>query len=891
MISWFRSLLKKMLDYGETVRAKIFILLTIIGTFSLICAIIANVILGESIVEIAALLVTVIFGPVITILAVKTDKVQLGASIIAFGIVFLVVPVAFTFGGGLTGGGSIWFVFAYLYIGIILVGKFKVVMLGLLTVLIVALYVIGYFYPQFFNSHDHFAWYLDSGVSILLVGFAVYFMVQTQYKLYLEESLKAKEQAKKIEELNKAQNRFFSSMSHEIRTPISTIIGLNEMILRECISEDVADSARNIQAASKILLSLINDILDMSKIESGKMDIVRVQYDVGKMLSEIASMMSVKANEKGLKFNISVDPSMPSQLFSDEVRIRQILINLLNNAVKYTKEGRVSFSVHCTKTGAGKALVTYSVEDTGIGIKKESIPHLFDAFKREDEEKNRFIEGTGLGLAIVKQLVDLLGGTISVNSVYTKGSTFIVSIEQEIADESIIGEFDSYKMISEKDLSGYHQSFEAPDARILVVDDNSTNLLVVKKLLRETKIQIDTADSGEKCLNMTLTHKYDIILMDHQMPGMDGVECFHAVKAQVGGLCKETPVVALTANAGSDIQALYKREGFDEYLVKPVDAMELEHTVRMLLPADLVKKAQDAPEIYESASIVREIKKKIPILITTESVADIPQELREKLNIPVIPYIVMLNEGIFYDTTETGVDAVVRCLQDEEVIAESCAPSVSEYEKFFSEQLTIAQHIIHISMGRHVSEGYANACEAALSFYNVKVVDSGQISSGMGLLALYAKEMAESGQYDPEAIAADLDIKKEKIKTSFVINDTEYLYKCGHLSSRMHKLCEAFMLHPMMETYRSSVRVSDLWMGGFEKARKRYIRKMLRNAESIDKSKLFIIYAGTKNSEIDKIRVDIEKMVPFETVYMQKASPSVSVNCGPGMFGLLYARK
>jgi DegV family protein with EDD domain len=375
------------------------------------------------------------------------------------------------------------------------------------------------------------------------------------------------------------------------------------------------------------------------------------------------------------------------------------------------------------------------------------------------------------------------------------------------------------------------------------------------------------------------------------MPGMDGVECFHAVKAQVGGLCKETPVVALTANAGSDIQALYKREGFDEYLVKPVDAMELEHTVRMLLPADLVKKAQDAPEIYESASIVREIKKKIPILITTESVADIPQELREKLNIPVIPYIVMLNEGIFYDTTETGVDAVVRCLQDEEVIAESCAPSVSEYEKFFSEQLTIAQHIIHISMGRHVSEGYANACEAALSFYNVKVVDSGQISSGMGLLALYAKEMAESGQYDPEAIAAELDIKKEKIKTSFVINDTEYLYKCGHLSSRMHKLCEAFMLHPMMETYRSSVRVSDLWMGGFEKARKRYIRKMLRNAESIDKSKLFIIYAGTKNSEIDKIRVDIEKMVPFETVYMQKASPSVSVNCGPGMFGLLYARK
>ena len=610
MIGKIKFYFRKMLDLGGTTRAKIFILLTFIGMVSLIFAIIADVILGENLAEILVLVSTILIVPIITIVAVKKDKVQLGASVIAAGIVFGIVPIVFLFGGGLTGGGIIWFVFTYLYIGIILVGKFRVIMLTALTVMISALYTIGYFWPHLLPLHVHFAWYLDSFVSILLVGLAVYFMVQIQYRLYLEESEKAKAQAKKIEELNQAQNRFFSSMSHEIRTPINTIIGLNEMTLRETVSDEVAENARSIQAASKILLSLINDILDMSKIESGKMDIVKVQYDVSKMLSDIVSMTLIRANEKGLKFIISVDPSMPSQLFSDEVRIKQILINLLNNAVKYTNSGYVALSVHCTKTDAGKALVTYSVEDTGIGIRKESMPHLFDAFRREDEEKNRYIEGTGLGLSIVKQLVELLGGTISVNSVYTKGSTFVVSIEQEIADESIIGDFDSNKVNRIKDAHSYHQSFEAPDARILVVDDNATNLLVVKKLLKDTKMQIDTADSGEKCLNMTLLHRYDLILMDHLMPKIDGVECFHAIKDQDGGLCKKTPVVALTANAGGENQAFYKREGFDEYLVKPVDSTELENTVRRLLPPDIVKATDEKSEDYESDSIVREIRKK-----------------------------------------------------------------------------------------------------------------------------------------------------------------------------------------------------------------------------------------------------------------------------------------
>ena len=559
--------------------------------------------------------------------------------------------------------------------------------------------------------------------------------------------------------------------------------------------------------------------------------------------------------------------------------------------MKYTKEGSVSLSVHCVKTDAGRAIVTYSVEDTGMGIRKESIPHLFDAFRREDKEKNRYIEGTGLGLSIVKQLVDLLGGTISVNSVYTKGSTFVVSIEQEIADDSMMGEFGMLKLHQILDKPKYKRSFEAPEARILVVDDNATNLLVTKKLLKDTKVQIDTAENGEKCLYQTLQNKYNLILMDHLMPGMDGIECLHALREQIGGLCKDTPVVALTANAGSENQALYKREGFDEYLVKPVDAADLEHTVLKFLPKDMVSIVDDTEESFETEKIVREMRKKSPILITTDSVADIPEEILVKANIPMISYKVRMNEGVFYDRQETGNSAVIRCLEDNAVITSSEEPSVKEYESFFLVQLTTAQHIIHISMAKHVSKGYENACEAALAFYNVRVFDSGQLSGGLGMLVLYAKELTESGQYDPEQIINELEKKHEKIKSSFMIGKTEYLYRGGYLSNQVNKLCAALMFHPVLETRNSYMRVFRLWAGNIESIKAKYIKTLFGNSSDIDTSMLFITYAGMKRSEVEEIRDEIRRFISFDRIYLQRASASLAINCGSGTFGIMYARK
>ncbi|MCR4788647.1 MAG: DegV family EDD domain-containing protein [Lachnospiraceae bacterium] len=868
-----------------------FVMLTMIAMIAIFLILVADVVTGENMIECLALFVMLFCSPFIISYSVKNKRIQFGAGLISVGIVYVILPITFFFGGGLTGGSMVWISFSYLFIGLILVGALKTVMLLSLTVLVFAEFLIAYLHPELIVEHDRKMWFLDTGISVLLVGLVVYIMVWFQSRLFMLENTRAKEQAEEIDELSRAQNRFFSSMSHEIRTPINTIIGLNEMILREDVSEEVAEDARSIKSASNILLSLINDILDMSKIRSGRMDIVHLPYDVGVMLSELVNMIWIKAEEKGLQFSVDVDPEIPSGLVSDEVRIKQILINLLNNAVKYTQEGSVTLSIRCLKKGNGKALVSYSVEDTGMGIRKESIPHLFDEFRREDENRNRYIEGTGLGLSIVKQLTDLLGGQITVNSVYTKGSTFEVTIEQDIAVDQALGDYDPNRFHLPDDKKRYHQSFEAPDAEVLIVDDNNANLMVAVKLLRETKVRTDTALSGKECLKLTLQKHYNAILMDHMMPEMDGIECLHAIREQSGGLCKDTPVIALTANAGSENKALYRKEGFDGYLLKPVEAEMLEETLRAVLPSDLVSGVSQDDSYLASEGFIGRTREKIPLLVTTDSVSDLPQELLRKYNIPVMPYKVYTKGGVFSDGIEAGGDVIVRYLADKGSEARSEAPSVEEYEEFFARLLSKAQHILHIAMAKNASKGYENAAKAASAFYNVTVFDSGHLSSGMGIMAVEAVKLADSDRIDLDYIKDRLEKKKSRVRTSFIVDSTEYLYRSGRLSERVYKLCNAFLLHPRIIMKNSSMKVGSILIGERQRVCSSYINKALHDSESIDKTALFITYVGMKREEIEKVKDDVLKVVDFEKVYMQKASPAVSINSGPGTFGLIFSRK
>ncbi len=838
------------------------------------------------------LAIAIISSIVLTIIAVKTRKVQKFSIIIALIQIFMIDTEAVSVYDQFGIGSSIWFISTILYIVILVKGRIKYLLYILTGSMAAIMHFVYCVSPDNNNSNmSTMMEFIVGFVVLFIVSAAVIIMSEIEIKLLRNTILENEKQKKEIENLNKAQNRFFSNMSHEIRTPINTIIGLNEMILRENTSEEVADDARNIQSASKMLLSLINDILDMSKMESGKMDIVKSPYDVGEMLSDIVNMVWAKANEKGLNFTVDIDPFTPAKLMSDDVRIKQILINLLNNAIKYTNEGKVTFSIHCELTDHDSAIVTYMVEDTGMGIRKESIPHLFDAFRREEEDKNKYIEGTGLGLSIVKQLTELLGGEISVDSVYTKGSIFTVTIEQQIVDSKQIGEFDPEKTYNNKKLNIYHQSFEAPEAKVLIVDDNTTNLLVASKLLRDTRVKIKTALNAKECLHFTAQEHFDVILMDHLMPGMDGIECMHAIRDQKGGLCKDSPIVVLTANAGSENQALYRKEGFDGYLLKPVSGELLEETLLSLIPADLILIRENEAAKLDSYRIVHETRSKIPLLITTDSVADIPVSILNELKIPILPYNVHMMGAVFADGLEADGDSIIRYLEEKVTNARSEAPDVADYERFFALQLSKAYHIIHITMAKNSSKGFKNASEAALSFNNVTVLDSGHLSSGMGLLAIYARELSMDSGLDISEVIRKTKLKRAKIQTSFIVESTEYLYRSGRLSEKIHKICNAFMVHPVIKLKNSAMNVAGILVGSYRHVKSSYIKKALSNPSEIDTSVLFITYVGISNSEIEEIKNEVLSIVKFEKVYLQKASPAISINCGPGTFGLLFSRK
>ena len=873
-----------------SLQERLFRLIMTIGLAALAIGIVSGLAFGED--WLSTLVLSgafLVFGG-ITVASIRMHKIQLGATLTGILILFVVMPFNFFTTGGIYGGAPLWFLLGIVYVCLLIENRIKIVMILCGVAWDAACYYIAFYHSEYVIPHTVTMSYSDSFVSMVTVAAVICGMIAFQNAIFKAENELVKEQKKEIEELNRMQNRFFSSMSHEIRTPINTIIGLNEMILRENVSDEVANDAANIQSAGEMLLALVNDILDMSKLESGRMDIVSTVYDVGAMLSDLVGMIWIRAQEKGLSFHVDVDQSIPAQLFGDEVRIKQILINMLNNAVKYTSEGSVTLSIQKGRITDDMVEIIYSVTDTGMGIKKENLPYLFQAFKRVDEEQNRYIEGTGLGLSIVKQLVELMDGEVSVNSVYRKGSTFVVRLPQKPVSGTPIGELDLEARHAMNHSRHYRQTFEAPNAHVLIVDDNETNLMVAEKLLRDTKMQIDTATSAMQCLKMTFEKRYDVILMDHLMPEMDGITCLHELRAQNGGLNQNVPVVVLTANAGSENQEMYRREGFDGYLLKPVTGIRLELELLRHLPRELVSLTGEGDTVGVTENAVTRHQSRRPMMISTDSVCDLPEEMLRSRRIAVIPYRVCTQGGEFLDGIETDSDGVLAYLASGDKQIRSAAPQVTDYEEFFVEQLTKAQYVVHISVARYASHGYDHAMEAAKNFDNVIVLDSGHLSSGTGLLVLRAAEYA-AADMTPEAIVEALKADQAKVCTSFVVDSMKYLARMGRVSGRMETLCKVLMLHPVITMRRSQLRVGNICIGTRAHTWRWYIFWALSGKRNVDRSLLFITYAGLNSQELEGIEAKVRETMDFDKIILQKCSPAILTNCGPGSFGLLYMKR
>lgn len=419
----------------------------------------------------------------------------------------------------------------------------------------------------------------------LFVSVFVYMIYRLRYSN--AELKKMTEQALAASE---AKTLFLSNMSHEIRTPINAVLGMNEMIQRECNDNDILAYSDNIKNAGTTLLRLINDVLDLSRIESGKTEIICVNYSLASMINNLVNMIRNRAEDKGLVLVLEFDRNIPGELNGDESHITQIMTNLLTNAVKYTDTGNILFHMDYEEIESEPdcIMLNVSVTDTGIGIKRTDMGRLFNAFERIEEEKKRNVEGTGLGLSITQNLLGMMGAELKVESTYGFGSKFYFSLKQRVVDREPLGDYETYSHARLNRNKRYRERFIAPDAAVLVVDDNPMNLEVIKSFLKKTEIKVDTAESGDEALELAAKKEYDVIFFDHMMPEKDGIVTFHELKEQKDNPNINTPAICLTANAISGARERYIAEGFDDYLSKPVSPKKLENTLMMYLPGNKI---------------------------------------------------------------------------------------------------------------------------------------------------------------------------------------------------------------------------------------------------------------------------------------------------------------
>ena len=580
----------------------LFNIITVIGFIGGIIAIPFNLINHTSVALSVVISISILIDGICIYTANYKNKLKNSTIAVCFVVGIGLFPVMFFLTGGINSGMVCWLSMGIIFIFMLLDGMDFVFMLLTDVAIVVGCFVISYYHPDYvIELESEKSVFIDVVQSLLLSAFAIGSIIKFQKSIYvglykqasinnddlLEKTLQAKRAERQAQTATEAKSNFLANMSHEIRTPINTIMGMDEMILRETSEKVVEEYALDIKTASQNLLSLINDILDISKIESGKMGIVKGEYQFMSMMHDVLNNVTLRAKEKGLEIRLNIAKDIPADMLGDDIRIKQVLTNIITNAVKYTQEGYIEISANCRHNFDHTVDLSFSVTDTGMGIKSEDIKRMFKSFERLEENRNRNIEGAGIGMTITQNLLKMMGSNLEVQSVYGKGSTFSFVINQEIVNDEPIGDFEA-KLKQLTSNYEYSTSFEAPKAKFLVVDDNTMNRKVFVALLKDSKVQIVEAAGGEECLALIKQEHFDMIFLDHMMPGMDGLETFKAMATLDGNKCLATPVIALTANAIAGAKERYVTMGFHGFLSKPIVPAQLEKMIRDFLPEDLL---------------------------------------------------------------------------------------------------------------------------------------------------------------------------------------------------------------------------------------------------------------------------------------------------------------
>lgn len=886
----FRKLYEEIYGREYELRERIFRMIILVGCTLALMGIVECVIIMDVKTIIIPLLLLLAVMFVELLITFKYRKIDLAAIIVGFLIILVVFPEMFFLSGGLAGGATLWFALGLFYVFLMFSGKKLAFFLALSLIVDVATYAYGYSHPEVIAPMaSKGAAYLDSLFAVIAVGLAGGAILKVQMKMFSIERAVAQKQQEELEQVSDSKNRFFASMSHEIRTPINTIVGLNEMILRESEEKETREYAQNIRSASKMLLNLVNDILDLSQIEMKKMEVIPLDYETVDLFSGLVDMIQVRLEEKNLEFFVDIDENLPAVAWGDMKRINQVILNLLTNAAKYTESGSVTLSAHMEYVEGMEELflLKVSVADTGIGIKKEDLEYLYDAFKRVDAGKNRKVEGSGLGLSITKQLVDMMDGEITVDSIYTKGSIFTVTIPQRAVDRTAIG---NVRFLSRAGQSTeeYQQSFEAPEACILIVDDNHMNSMVESKLLAATKVQIDVAGSGEQCLEMTKRKYYHVILMDYMMPELNGGETLRQLRRQENGLCRDSAVVVLSANSVGEARRIFLEEGFDGYLEKPIQGAALEAEILKFIPDDIVEYRLLPGEEQQETEIQKiSRKKRKKIYITTDCVCDLPEKLLERYDIGLMYLYIKTESGRFADTWEISSENLRQYITETTSTAMADSVSVEEYENFFAEVLTQAERVIHISMAKNAGKTYGIAVTAAKGFDHVHVIDSTQISCGQGLVVLYAAKLAMEGCRASDIIQR-VEKMKKRVEARYLIPTAKIFYEHGYIGEIAAKICDLFGLHPVLKMNQSKLTLTGARLGKMEGARLRFLQGHLLRKGRVNQDVIFISQVGCSVGQQEIMRNEVLRRIPFKKVIMQRSSVSVACNTGIGAVGVAY---
>ncbi len=871
-------------------RERMFRTIILVGAFATIAVIIQNLVVMESGGVMLPLLLVLL--ALILLLWVATficDKYNFASTMLGLVIVVIVMPVMFCMNGGINSGAAVWLTLGILFLFVMYTGKRLFFFLVLCFGMYLGTYWATYYYPELLSPvASRKAIYTDSLISVIAAGLIGGMILKVHMRVFEEEHRMNIAQREELEKSRDSKNAFFANMSHEIRTPINAIIGLNEMIMRSNPAGETREYAKDIQVASKMLLNQVNDILDLSQMEMKKMNIVPIKYSTEKLFGELTELVRVQLKKKSLEFHLDIDRNLPSVLFGDEKRLKQVLLNILDNAVKYTEEGSVTLSAQGEICGEDEVLLKVQVADTGIGIRKEDMDHIYDSFNRADEKKNTRIMGSGLGLAITKQLVDLMEGEITIDSIYTKGTTFTILLKQKIVEKKPIGIVD----FQEREAEGgeyYQPCFEAPEARVLVVDDNDMNLMVASRLLEATKVQVDLASSGIECLEMTKKRYYHVILLDYMMPGMNGPETLAALREQENGLCRDTAVITLTGNAMSGAQQMYQEQGFDAYVEKPIQGRILEKEILQFLPPEIIEYQEKEGVDIESVGPIQKIagRKRKKVYITADCTCDIPTELLERYEIKLMYLYIKTPYGRFADTREIDSDSLTQYMSAESSKAYADSVTVEEFEEFFAEVLTQAESVVHISLGSRAGKSHSIAVTAAKGFDHVHVVDSGQISCGQGLITLYAAKLAMEGKSAGEICEA-VQKMRNHVQMGVIMPNADIFYQNGRTSAVTAKLCRMLQLHPYIVMRQQNAVVAGVLGGSLENAWKRGIRWQLHKKRRINRDIVFITHVGCSVKQQEWIKKEVLKRIPFKRVIIQKASFTVACNSGMETIGISY---